>query len=243
MGGKMIAFLKEYILNILTISIILVLLEILIPSNKTKKIVRLISGFILIIAIIKPAIGFFKSNFDFKGSEAFGKEFLSQREVMYVNKDLSKTQNSRILEVYKNRIKQSTLTLIKEVDSTLEASCEIVLSQDSKDKNIGLIKKINIYLIRSMNGNAAKKGGIKKVEIETIKKINRTEVVIDLDSNAIPKNMEEMTGGGNVVDISKIKTGKLETDLEKELRGKIKGKINTVMEVPEENIDIKFYVN
>jgi stage III sporulation protein AF len=55
-GSEMIEFLKSWVLNIATIAILLVLIEILIPSGKTKKLVNLISGFLLLITIIQPYI-------------------------------------------------------------------------------------------------------------------------------------------------------------------------------------------
>ena len=46
----MMEYLKEYVINIAILTVIIVLFEIITPSGKIKKIIYLISGFILIIA-------------------------------------------------------------------------------------------------------------------------------------------------------------------------------------------------
>jgi stage III sporulation protein AF len=57
-------FLKEWILNIVTLSIFIILIEILIPSGKIKKVVNLVTGFILVIALINPILSLFKMDME-----------------------------------------------------------------------------------------------------------------------------------------------------------------------------------
>jgi stage III sporulation protein AF len=60
----MVDFLKNWIINIVTIVMVVVLLEIILPSGKMKKYVSLVTGFIIMIAIINPFVGIFGKGFN-----------------------------------------------------------------------------------------------------------------------------------------------------------------------------------
>ena len=57
-------FLNKWILNIVTLSIFIILIEVLIPSGKVRKVVTLVTGFILVIALINPILSLLKMEID-----------------------------------------------------------------------------------------------------------------------------------------------------------------------------------
>lgn len=59
----MLEFLRSWIINIVTISLILILFEIIVPSGKIKKIITLVSGFVLLIAVVNPFLQLKKQQF------------------------------------------------------------------------------------------------------------------------------------------------------------------------------------
>jgi stage III sporulation protein AF len=60
----MINFFREWIFNLAAVSIVLVLINTLAPTGKSKKVIDLVSGFILILTIVQPFFNLFLSNFN-----------------------------------------------------------------------------------------------------------------------------------------------------------------------------------
>lgn len=185
----MMAFLKEYIINIATISIVFILLEILIPSSKIKKFIGLISGFVLIIAIIKPMVGILNKDLNFKDLQAFNSQLLKQKEMEYNNKIFTENQNKKILEAYKEKLKECVLGVVKEVDSSLQATCEVIVNENSESKSFGAINKVNIKLIKKLE--KSNPGNVEAININE-KSIQRN-VEEEIDKRVEDKIKEEVS--------------------------------------------------
>ena len=92
----MLDFLKDWIINIVTISLILILFEMIIPTGKIKKIINLVSGFILLIVIINPFIELKNQNYRLSETTISDSFYIDKKEVENSSKFLKENQIKQI---------------------------------------------------------------------------------------------------------------------------------------------------
>ena len=145
-GSEMIEFLKSWVLNIATIAILLVLIEILIPSGKTKKLVNLISGFLLLITIIQPFFKILWKDSTFDWINEIDNSFTGLSN-MDINKgEFREEQISQIIKVYRKRVENRISEIAREVEGVKDAEVDIILNEDFSSPKFGEIKRIYVYL-------------------------------------------------------------------------------------------------
>jgi len=142
----MIDFLQGWIINIVTLVILIILLEILIPSGKTKKFVNLISGFILIIAIISPIFELLEGDIDFKEVQFTSSSFLNREEIKQKGKTLEETEMKQIIEVYRQKINSYVEETAREIKDVTNARADVIINEDYGSENFGEVKRVYLNL-------------------------------------------------------------------------------------------------
>lgn len=160
----MIEFLRNWVFNIVAFVMLLVLIEILMPSGRIKKFVRLVSGFVLIIAIINPVLGLLENEIDLSDIQISDSNFIDRREVERNSGILREEQMKQITEVYRNKIISQLESAVREVDEGLEARADVIVNEDHQSQDFGEIKRVYIYL-RQRKKDA---GETREIEIEEI---------------------------------------------------------------------------
>jgi len=79
MEEKMIDFLRNWVVNIVTLVVFVMLIEMMLPSGKVKKIVNLVTGFILVIGLINPVLELFEKEIDLKEFQLAGSNYIDRR--------------------------------------------------------------------------------------------------------------------------------------------------------------------
>lgn len=207
----MIEFLRNWIVNIVTVAIVLILFEIIIPAGKIKKIINLVSGFILIIAVINPFITLKNKNFNLSENAVSDSFYIDKKEVENSKKVLEDTQMQQIASVYKNKLTakiQEELNKLEDVDAT---RIDININQDCKSEKFGEINKVYIELKKGKKQSGS-------VEIEPVASVKK----IDISTQA-PKNND-------------IKSLKLKDEQSKRLAELVKQSLNKTLEIQKDNI-------
>uniref|UniRef100_UPI002B8A507A stage III sporulation protein AF n=1 Tax=Acetivibrio sp. TaxID=1872092 RepID=UPI002B8A507A len=75
----MIEFLRSWVLNIVTLVVFIMLIEMLIPSGKVRKIVNLVTGFILVIGLINPLLQLFGNGIDLTEFHMAGSNYIDKK--------------------------------------------------------------------------------------------------------------------------------------------------------------------
>lgn len=140
-------FLKNWILNLAVTAIFIVFIEILMPSGKTKKLVNLISGFILIITIIQPFL-----NILLKGNNLnwfnIWDGITYEISDMDISREKSKEEQiNQIIKVYERRIKGEIEEIARGVEGVKDAEIDMIFNDDYDSPNFGEIKRVYVYLI------------------------------------------------------------------------------------------------
>ncbi len=194
----MLEFLRSWIINIVTISIVLILFEILIPTGKIKKIINLVSGFILLIVVINPFIVLKNQSFDLSDSTLSDSFYLDKKEVENSSKILEDTQMKQISAVYKNKVISKIQEETNKLEGVESSKVEIEINEDYKSEKFGEIKKVYIELKKGnkqlQTGKIEPVASVKKVDItaKTIKNKNTKSLkLIDEQSRRLTELVKE----------------------------------------------------
>jgi len=178
----MIEFLKSWVLNIVTLVTFIVLLEILIPSGKLKKFVNLVSGFILVIAMVNPFLGFLRNGVDLRGFQIPSSNFLDKREIEENSRILNEKQMKQVVEIYREKVIGKLVDIAEEIKGIGEVTADVIINEDYNSDNFGEIKRVYIsYKTVGNSGSIKPATGLNR-EIEnkicSLMNIDRENIVV-----------------------------------------------------------------
>lgn len=175
----MIGFLRNWITGIATLVIIIVMLEILVPSGKFRKFIGLVSGFILMLAVINPFIGLFKKGIDMEELHFAGSSFISRREIEASSNILKEGQMKKITEVYKGKLSNQIEESLGKIKGISGVKAVVEIEENYKSQHYGEIKKVYVSISQDQAVADAKPAvKIDKVDIKgsTAAKAEKSEV-------------------------------------------------------------------
>lgn len=142
----MIDFLRSWVFNIVTLAILIVLIEMLIPSGKIKKFVNLISGFIIMIAIITPILEFLAGGIDINDIQLNNELFIDRKQVQESSRINKEEQMEQIVAVYRSNLLKHLEDTAREISGTQDVTADVIINEDYSSANFGEIKRVYIYL-------------------------------------------------------------------------------------------------
>jgi stage III sporulation protein AF len=210
-GFVMLSFIKEWITGIIVLLILIILMEMLLPSGRIRKFANLATGFILIIAIINPPLKYFGSQSK-PGDLAVLRENQINRAIVEIDsKMLEEKQAKQIVEVYRLKIIKQLEGLLKDVEGVDSAKADVIINEDYNSPSFGEIKRVYLEVSQKEDGTS---GSIAKVQ-----RINIKNTPNDAQNGAV-------AGNNKGEPISQI------------IEGEIKERINALYGVKYENIVI-----
>lgn len=167
----MLEFLRSWIINIVIISIVLILFEIVIPSGKIKKIITLVSGFVLLIAVVNPFLQLKNKNYDLSEGILSDSFYIDKKEVETGSKLLDETQAKQISYVYKNKLTARIEEETNKLEGVTDAKATVQIIEDYNSEKFGEITKISVE-IKKVKKKNEKTGSepvvtVEKIEIKT----------------------------------------------------------------------------
>ncbi len=149
-------------LNIIIIATLIVLLEILIPARKMKKYVNMVSGIIMIIAVINPLTGLFNKEVSLKEFQISGSNYIDKKEIEKNSEVLEKRQMEQIVELYRQKVINHIREIAISVDGVHNAEVDVIINEDYTSRNFGEVKRAYIYL--DMKGDSSTVKPVKEIE-------------------------------------------------------------------------------
>lgn len=183
----MIEFLKNWILNIVILVVLIVILEMLIPTGKIKKVVNLVSGFVLIIAIVNPFLAFTDREINLADFQISGSNFLDKREIEQNSKILEERQIEQIADIYRKKILSQIEEAVEKTDGISNAEADIIINEDYNSKDFGTVKRIYVYIGIEDDSEKEDSINIDKVKINSIGKNNTDETDEKINNTLIKK--------------------------------------------------------
>lgn len=167
----MLDFIKSWSINIVMLVLFIVIIEMLLPRGRMKKYVNLLTGTILIIAIIEPVIGLFGRSFDFTAVQTSTAGSISKKEIEKAGRLLEEEQLRQTVELYRRRIIEQIEQSAMEVEGVNAAEADVIINEDQDSEYFGEIKRIYINAVVEGKGNVGSNGksSIKVEKVESIK--------------------------------------------------------------------------
>jgi len=140
----MMAFLEKWVFNIVVLALFVVLLEMLLPSGKTRKYVKLVSGIVLTIALISPVLEFLGKDFDFQEFQIYSSNFMDRKEIEEKSRMLSENQMKEIIELYRQKLIEQLVSSSEKLAGNNRVEADVIINEDYTSEEFGVIKRIYI---------------------------------------------------------------------------------------------------
>ena len=169
----MINFLSSWVKNLCLALIVVSILEMLLPNNKTKKYVKMVMGLYILFSIIEP---FIENSNELKFNvedlyNQYSVETLAESE--NVNQ---KSMDSRLDELYKQKLENDIVQKLDEEGYVVE-DCDVKAHISSNDTGIELITiKIKEKKDSSNENQSNETMNIEEKIVNEIQKIQKVEI-------------------------------------------------------------------
>jgi len=150
----MLDFIRQWVVNIVTLVLFIVIVEMLLPGGKMKKYISLVTGTILIIVIINPLTGLTAKKFDFTASQTKTSNLLEKAQIQKEGKNLEQAQLKQIVEVYRKNIIDQLEQNAEEIDGVKDARADVIINEDYQSPAFGEIKRAYISITADNTKNS-----------------------------------------------------------------------------------------
>lgn len=195
----MINFLSSWVKNLALALIIVSILEMILPNNKTKKYVKMIMGLYILFSIISPFIE--NSNKLNINNIDFNSYIEKVQTTSSTSEELDQTSmDNRLNQIYKEELQKDITQKVEEKGYKVE-NCKVVAHISDEDSGI---EKITLKINGKTEENEKKKEKTSEIENKIVTEIQKIEKV---DINISKKEDEETEESTNInkTDIKIIK--------------------------------------
>ncbi|QNU65515.1 stage III sporulation protein AF [Ruminiclostridium herbifermentans] len=188
----MLLFLKDWIINIVTITVILILFEIIIPTGKIKKIINLVSGFILLIVIINPFIALRNQNYTLREDIISDSFYIDKKELENSSKLLNDTQMKQIAGIYKKKLINKIQAETEEIEGVVALKVDVQINEDYNSDSFGEVNRVYLEMQKNKKQDKDEKTAdsikIKPVSVVNVEINSQSENAKTKASNQINEN-------------------------------------------------------
>lgn len=195
----MINFLSSWVKNLALALIIVSILEMILPNNKTKKYVKMIMGLYILFSIISPFIE--NSNKLNINNIDFNSYIEKVQTTSSTSEELDQTSmDNRLNQIYKEELQKDITQKVEEKGYKVE-NCKVIAHISDEDSGI---EKITLKINGKTEENEKKKEKTSEIENKIVTEIQKIQKV---DINISKKEDEETEESTNInkTDIKIIK--------------------------------------
>lgn len=172
----MIEFFRSWIVNIVVVIIFIVFIEMIIPSDKFKKYVKLVTGLVLMIMIINPIVKLVDEGYSLDKITIDSFNVFDNGQIQADTKRVQGIQNSQIVNVYKENLTKEIKSTVLAINNVKSADVSIDIIEDTKSKNFGEIKGLKIKIdLKNQDNNQL----VKKIDVNITKEEKPGDKVIN----------------------------------------------------------------
>jgi stage III sporulation protein AF len=201
----MLSFIKDWVLNIVTLVLFIVIIEMLVPKGRMKKYVNLVTGIILIIAIINPFLKLLGGSARLDEAQTANSNFLDKVEIKNDSSLLKEEQMKQIVEVYRKKLISQLESAALNTEGVSEAKADVIINEDYKSDLFGEVKRVYLKVGSAEKGSAksvAKIENIERIDVgndvgNDVKKATGTQknAVVAEPDTALTKRLEDKISG------------------------------------------------
>lgn len=181
----MINFLSSWVKNLSLALIIVSILEMILPNNKTKKYIKIIMGIYILFSIISPFVEN-SSRLEFDNINIYINQI---EETSDISKNIDTTSmDTRLNEIYRQELEKNIIQKIEEKNYDVE-NCKVVAHISENDSGI---EKITLKVNKKVDLDSGNENKIEKKIVTEIQKIQKIQKV-EINSSKANSNSEETT--------------------------------------------------
>lgn len=195
----MIEFMSSWVKGLGLAIVIVSILEMLLPNNKTKKYIRMVMGIYILFTIVSPFVSYQK---DFNINDINLEEYTTAETSTRVDQS---SMNERIQELYIQELEKDITKKLTEKGYQVN-SCKVKAEISDKEEETKISKiKINVQKSQK-NTNNQKEENLENQVVAEIQKIKPVDTSIKEDHSEQEDNTEENNNTKvNKADIQNIK--------------------------------------
>ena len=212
----MVSFLSSWVKNLCLALIIVSILEMLLPNNKTKKYIKMVMGLYILFSIISPFVEN-KDELKIDVENLYGQYTVQTSET--AEKTDQTSMDNRLNELYKQKLEKDVIQKVNDEGYEVE-ECNVNAHVSDSDTGIELITlKLKEKIVEdAIDNNSINSGDtIENTLVREIQKIQKVE--IGVSDNKTTENIQDEENSQNIqedeqnkqklaitkTDISKIK--------------------------------------
>ena len=153
----MLEFIRNWTVNIVVLVMFIVITEMLLPKGRMKKYANLVTGTILVIAVIEPVTGLFGKPFDFSHSQAAASGRIDKKEIEAASLLLEEEQIKQTIRLYRDRLIEQIEYQAQEVEGVKDVKADVIINEDFNSPSFGEIKRI--YIEAEVSGEPEGRSG------------------------------------------------------------------------------------
>ena len=147
----MMAFLRTWVLNIVTVIIFITFLEILLPNSDMKKYIKMIVGLLVMLVVLNPLLELAAGKINLEEEIFKTSSVMDQKKLSYDLERLQGEQDQQLVALYKSKIENHVRTKIERENDLQVISMDVEIEGDKSHKDFGKLK--NIHLIIALQEN------------------------------------------------------------------------------------------
>ncbi|NLM43065.1 MAG: stage III sporulation protein AF [Clostridiales bacterium] len=161
----MIDFLRNWIINIVIVTIFVIITDVILPEGSIKKYVKVIIGTFILITIIKPFTDIKNISDDFYKSYKETSIVLNGEKELIDTEVLNSYQKLKAIEIYESRLKEQIISAVSYKTSLDKTNIDVILDINTnyESNKYGMIN--NVLVIMNMEDKNSQIEKIKNVEI------------------------------------------------------------------------------
>ncbi len=149
-------FVKNWVVTIAIVAILLIVIEMVLPSGKNKAFIRMFSGIVVIIVIISPIIGVLNGNYDFQEIIFRDNEYMQRIEIVNSSQFIEDEKKSLIIEEYRKKIIEHISYIVGKHEEIRSIEADVIINDDAKSEEFGTIRRI--YVNATLKGQKSESG-------------------------------------------------------------------------------------
>ncbi|MDD4495408.1 MAG: stage III sporulation protein AF [Eubacteriales bacterium] len=204
----MIDAIKEWVVSIATIMVFVVIIQMIMPSGPIRKIITLVLGLIVIIVVIKPLYKLGAKGIEIEDFYFKSSFDLEKTEILAESRELEEQQVRQIIGVYRAKLAERIKLCISDIEEVEFEDASLIIDENAESKEFGNILSIHIYADKKKDT-----GSVGKIDIDAVE--------IDIGNETAAKKENEKR---------EKQTAALEA--------KIKKKVSSILEIPEDAITV-----
>ncbi len=174
-------YIKNWITTIVVVSIIIIIIEMIIPSGKSKNYIKTISGMVIIIVIITPISQIISGRIDFTESLFKNQTYINKLEIKKNHEFFESKRNTMIINEYRNRIIEHIKYTTLKSNFVKAVEADIILNEDINSNDFGALRRIYVYI--AVESEGSEKSSIVSSAISQIKKVTIESVEVITTQN------------------------------------------------------------